>query len=292
MNWRVMLAVLAGLLLILPLMALLSALMKPAAPEVGPRGRPLSPLLDTESRTQLITYRRDCTLSSDCEPPLGCLTDARLRAHYCTDSQCLTDAQCPSGHACRRLATTGDGPLVRFCVPIGRRKEGERCIKVPDDQDSACAAELMCGGQLGWCARPCHENAAACPQGFFCADTEPEPVCLPTCEVQGCPVGQQCIHHEEGASACAQVYGLQCQQSPCPAGRKCEVRHATAHPGKVWMECVERCGEEFPSCAAGMICDGWQCQRSCSPQEQNPCSEGYRCGQRRPGEPHTCQPDW
>lgn len=292
MNWRVMLAVLAGLLLTVPLTALLSAALRPAVPEVGPHGRIISPLLDTESRTRLSTYRRDCGLSSDCEPPLGCLTDTRLRAQYCTDSQCMTDAQCPRGQACRNLATTGDGPLVRFCIPIGNRQEGERCLRVPDDQDSACAAELVCGGQWGWCARPCQEEAPACPQGFFCADTVPEPVCLPTCEVQGCPAGQQCIRYEEGASACAEVYGPQCQQSPCPAGRKCEVRHATAHPGKVWMECVERCGDKFPPCAAGMICDGWQCQRSCSLRQPDPCGEGYRCGQRRPGGPSTCQPDW
>lgn len=38
----------------------------------------------------------------ECEPPLGCLSDARYLRSYCTDSQCLTDVQCPEGEELRR----------------------------------------------------------------------------------------------------------------------------------------------------------------------------------------------
>jgi hypothetical protein len=293
LNWRKLLGLCAGLLLPLPLVLLLGAVLRPEVPASGPGGKPISPMLDTEERTRLSTYRRECGLSAECEPPLGCVLDSRILAQYCADSQCTTDAQCPEAHVCRNIATSGDGPLVRFCVPIGKRQQGERCLKLPGDKEAACATGLVCGGEQGWCARPCRkENSADCPEGFFCGDTSPEPVCLPSCEVRGCPEGQECIHHGERVSACAQVYGSNCQQRPCSDGRACEVDHSSARPGKVWMECVERCGQGFAPCAAGMICDGWQCKTACAPHETDPCGEGYHCKQRRPDRPVACYPDY
>src|SRR6185503_4599109 len=96
-----------------------------------------------------------CVSSSDCEPPQGCLYESRTGRTYCTTSQCATDAQCPEGQACQTLATEDSGPLVRFCVAIGVRQEGESCTKVPGDKEHACAPGLLCGGQDGWCSRPC-----------------------------------------------------------------------------------------------------------------------------------------
>jgi hypothetical protein len=293
LSWRAAPGILAGIALALPLFLLLSHALRPHLPEVAPSGRHISPVLDTEQRTRLSTYRRACGLSSECEPPLGCVSDSRILADYCTDSQCLTDAQCPADQICQNLATAGDGPVVRFCIPVGRRREGEHCLELPGDQDSACAAGLLCGGRLRWCGRTCSPGAPiTCPAGFFCANSSPEPLCLPTCEARGCPTGQECIRYEEGASTCAQVYGFDCQHSPCTDGHKCQIDHLSARPGKVWMECVERCGEGFPACTDGKVCDSWQCRPACDPQAPEACGEGFRCRKRRPEVPTACQPDW
>lgn len=287
-----MLAVLASALLLLPLFVLLSHVLQPTLTPDSHEGRRISPVLDTESALRLSTYHRTCGPDKPCEDPLGCVWDARIFKHYCTDSLCTADTQCPEGQVCRTIATEGAGPLVRVCVATGKREEKERCLVLTLDKDSACKAGLVCGGRGGWCARPCHkEDAAACGDGFFCADSIPEPVCLPTCEVTGCLTGQHCIRDNEGASACARVYGSNCQQTPCSDNRICDVRFAHARPGRVWMECVERCGEGFPSCMGERICDGWQCRTACSPQRPETCGEGYRCTQVTPDVPYTCQPD-
>jgi hypothetical protein len=291
-NWRVVLALLACLLLSVPLILLLGMMLRPSLPESAPGGKRLSPMLTPEERMRLGTYHRDCGAGQACEAPLGCVTDVRIRAQYCTDSQCSTDSQCPADQRCQNLATGGDGPLVRFCVPMGRRQEGEHCFSLPGDKDEACKDHLVCGGQEGWCARPCHEGAeATCPKGFFCADTVPEPLCLPTCETHGCPTGQQCIRFAEGVSICAKAYGPQCQQSPCPRGGECTVGQDVLRPGQVWMECTERCGEG-PPCTAGLICDASLCRAPCNPQDPEPCMDGYLCKQQSQGKPYACQPDW
>jgi hypothetical protein len=292
LNWRSALGVLVGLLLPLPLVLSLRVERLPPPSIAAPEGKRLSPVLSSEERARLATYGRRCGLSSECEPPLGCLMEARKRRQYCTDSQCTTDAQCLEGQLCRSLATSGDGPLVRVCVPVGLRQEGERCVQLPEYRGSACGPGLLCGGRDGWCARPCLPGAAAsCPTGFFCADTIPEPVCLPTCEARGCPEGQHCIRFDEGTSVCAHVSGPNCQQVPCPESRRCDVLVDPPQPEKVWMTCVERCGEGFPPCPSGRVCDGWQCEPACSPDDPDSCSEGYRCKERRPGRPFACYPD-
>lgn len=293
LKWHRALGALVGLLLPMPLLLLLGTAMLPARPERTPDGISISPRLDTEERTRRVTYRRHCNHSSECEPPLGCFFDLRLVTHYCTDSQCTADTQCPDGQVCRAMATVGGGPLVRLCTPVGIREEGERCHALPRDKDSACGPGLLCGGENGWCSRPCStEDAASCPEGFFCADVAPYPVCLPSCEARGCPDGQQCIHFQEGTSICARVYGPDCQQSPCPHGRQCEVIGSPRHPGKVWTSCIERCGEQHPPCSNGRVCDGWRCLPPCDPEGPDTCAEGYRCKQRRPTSPWVCEPDW
>lgn len=293
MNWRAVLPILAGVLLPLPLVLLLLGVLKPQLPEVESSGRRISPVLTSEERERLMTYRRDCGSGQPCEPPLGCVTEARAERHYCTDSQCSKEVPCPEGQICRELVTVGDGPLVRLCVPVGVRQEGESCIALPDTQQGACAPGLFCAGvRKGWCARPCQkDNAAVCPEGFFCADTAPEPMCLPTCQARGCPVGQHCIRYRDGASVCAEVYGPLCQQMPCPRGGECQVTYRSERPGKAWLECVERCGEGYPVCTAGLVCDGWLCRAPCEPQEPSPCIEGYVCRQAKPHRPYTCQPE-
>jgi hypothetical protein len=292
-NWRVVLTLFACVLLAVPLILVLGMMLRPRWPEAGPGVHRISPVLTAEERMRLSTYHRDCGSGQACEPPLGCVTDVRIRAQYCTDSQCSTDSQCPADQRCMSIATRGNEPLVRFCVPVGRRQEGEHCFALPGDKDEACATGLQCGGREGWCARPCEPSAAAaCPEGFFCSNTAPAPLCLPTCEARGCPAGQQCTRFAEGVSVCAEAYGPQCQQSPCPRGGECTVGQDVQRPGKVWMECTERCGDGRPPCGAGLICDAWLCRAPCNPQDPHPCMEGYRCKQSAQDRPYACQPDW
>ncbi len=294
-NWRTVVGICAGVLLSLPLLLLLWGLLRPEVPAEAPAGARISPMLNPEQRMRLTTYRRECRSATECEPPMGCLFEARYNQAYCTDSQCMTDAQCPEDQVCRNLATYENGPLVRICVPIGVRQEGENCAPAPIDKDHACTVGLVCGGHDDhWCGRPCRlgARAAECPVGFFCADTDSEPVCLPTCEKQGCPEGQHCIKFDEGASVCTHVYGDNCQQSPCPEGRKCWVLTKPPHPGKVWMECLERCGKGLPPCGAGKVCDVWLCLPDCDPQGPDVCGDGYRCRQGWPDTPFACRPDW
>lgn len=293
MSWRALLGILGGLLLALPLALLVGSVMQPRVPGRTVEGRRVSPVLDTEERTSRVTYRRECTDSSECEPPLGCLFDLRIGSQYCTDSRCATDEQCPEDLVCRDIATEGNGPLVRACVPVGVRREGERCLNPPSDKGEACGPGLLCGGHQGWCSRPCRkEDTTSCPEGFFCADVPTQPVCLPTCEMRGCPAGEQCIRHVDGVSACAVVYGSQCQQTPCPDGRECEVLSESHRPSVVWMECAVRCGgDEDPPCPNGLACNSVRCKPPCDPEKPDACAEGYRCKQRRPGNPWVCEAD-
>jgi hypothetical protein len=293
MNWRVLLGICACVLVPLPLVLLLGGLLRSQVQWEAPTEVRISPILDMEQRMQLMTYWRHCGPSAECEPPLGCLFEARTGYARCTDSQCTTDAQCPEDQVCRTLSTWGNGPRVRLCITKGVRQEGEGCVEVPGDKETACAAGLLCGGHPGWCSRPCRPDAAeGCGEGFFCADTLPQAMCLPTCETRGCSAGQQCIRFDGGASVCARVYGPSCQQSPCPEGRECRVSRESPHPGKVWMECIEQCGDGFPSCGAGKVCADWRCLPPCDPQGPEVCDEGYRCRQRALDRPYACHPDW
>jgi hypothetical protein len=293
MKWDRILKGFAVLLLPLPLLVLLGEALRPGARVEHQGSRQVSPVLDVEERTRRVTYKRNCEHSAECEAPLGCVADDRVWASYCTDSQCMTDAACPEGQVCRSVATLGEGPLVRFCVPLGTRKEGERCDDLPSTLATACGPEFLCGGRRGWCGRPCKlDMAGSCPSGFFCADVTPEPLCLPTCEVLGCPEGQQCIRTEEGVSTCAQLHGRNCQQSSCPENSECRVLDDMAAPGRVWMDCVQPCGENRPACPDDQVCYMGRCQRSCDPHLPGACGEGFHCKQLKPEKPWVCRPHW
>lgn len=295
LNWRTVVKGCAGMVLPLPFVLLLWGVLRPGVPVDASVKTHISPMLSHEQRMRLTAYRHECASGAECEPPLGCLYESRYKQAYCTDSQCMTDEQCPEEHVCRPLATKEHGPWVRICIPVGVRQEGENCEPAPKDKEYACAAGLECVGHDDhWCARPCHQEdqAATCPDGFLCADTGLRPACLPTCEKQGCPKGQHCVQFNEGASVCARAYGPNCQQSACPEGRDCWVLTKPPHPGTVWMGCIERCGEGFPACSTGKVCDVWQCLPECHPQAPGACAEGYRCTQPEPDRPVACRPDW
>ena len=211
----------------------------------------------------------------------------------CTDSQCTVDQECPAGLRCGKLPTEKSDMLVRACIAVGVRREGEYCHRFPDTQESACAEGLLCAGKEGWCARSCRlDKQGPCPEGFFCADTVPEPACLPTCEKQGCPAGQHCIRFEEGASRCVHVYGVNCQQAPCPGEQRCSVRVEPKHPEKAWLRCIEWCRKEPPRCPAGMSCGEYFCIPACDPDGSLVCPEGYRCERGKRDGAFGCTPDW
>jgi hypothetical protein len=292
-NWRVVLAVMGGLVLPIPLvLALTSGLFpRPSVETIG--GRTVSPVLSAEERLRLQTYHRECSRAADCDPPLGCVSDTRYGGFYCSDSQCATDAQCPDGFACRPLPTWEGGPLVRYCIPPGIQQEGSSCLAVPSEPNQACAPGLLCGD--GWCGRPCQLGTPSiCPDGFFCADTIPGPACRPTCDGRACPEGLQCIHGRGGASACAVVYGQNCEQTPCAQGQRCVAVFA---PGKedprqhVWMECFPQCDKGLPPCPDGFACEGRTCLKPCDPNGPNVCEPGYSCQRRYLQQPWLCQSD-
>jgi hypothetical protein len=292
MKWRIALGAGAVLLLLLPLTLLLSRPLRPA-PSTG---RHVLPMLDAAERRSLETYARPCKHSSDCEHPLRCVRNPETFISICSDSECLSDSHCEERRVCRDVDLADDGSLVRVCVLQGTHVEGERCVKFPDRASEACGPGLLCGGQQGWCGRPCQKDVTKnCPEGFFCADVVPQPLCLPSCETRGCPAGQQCIRFKEGASACAEVYGTNCQSAPCPENEVCKVLDATTAPGKAWMECVQECDRGGPAtCPEGRRCfvAGYCLPPPCDPREPNACGAGFRCEQQHPAIPGRCWPEW
>ncbi len=292
MNWRTVVGACVAVLFPLPMVMLLVGVLRHGLPEQQVvNGHRVAPVLDSEVRSRLQSFHRDCQRDSDCEFPLGCLLDARAGANYCTDSQCLTDVQCQDGQACRLLTTFGKGPLVRRCVPLGVRGEGEKCVRIAKQLDNACGPGLVCSEQALFCARPCSkEDTMSCPEGFFCADTVLEPLCLPTCEKTECLEGQSCIQFERGASACAKVYGVNCQQAPCPDNQECQLESRTGRTTTVWMRCRQSCREAPSSCPPGLICNGWSCHPPCDPDGPKTCADGYTCQKERPTRPWVCLP--
>jgi hypothetical protein len=290
LNWRTRLAILGGLLLPVPLVLVLSSGLFHRPPVQATGGKPVSPVLSFEERQRLQTYHRTCLHGGDCEPPLGCLLDPRAGWFYCADSECVTDAQCPEGFACHPQETRDQGPLVRYCIPPGVRKEGEGCVSIPTTAENACEAGLLCGD--GWCGRPCRlDDSKSCPEGFFCSDTTPGPACRPTCEGRACAEGQQCIHDLRGASACAVVYGQNCEQTSCSPGQKCIAVFGSSKAGHVWMECFPQCNKGLPPCPEGSVCEGRICRKTCDPQGPNLCEPGFTCQRRIPQQPWMCQAD-
>ncbi|ADO75756.1 uncharacterized protein STAUR_8001 [Stigmatella aurantiaca DW4/3-1] len=292
-QWPMVLGVGVAVLLPLPFAILWNTLLRPPHSTPAPHERRISPVLDAQERARLETYHRGCKQSADCEPPLGCLVDGRVGQIYCADSQCTTDLECPEGLACRNIATRGAGPWVRLCIPVGSRPLGARCNDTPVSASTACGPGLQCSGKQGWCSKSCRPDSLEdCPSGFFCDKTTPEPLCIPACEAQGCPSGQQCIQYGRGASACASVYGRNCQQDTCPKDQQCKVLDDTGPVGKIWMDCINECRPGSDPCPNGLTCAITLCRRPCDPQDAKACGPDFRCDPYQPGSPWLCEPDW
>lgn len=294
MRWRAVLGVLAGVLLPVPLVLVVLIAWREAWQVRTPMH--VSPVLSREEQLQRVTYQRRCRESAECESPLGCLKNARLEEFLCTDSQCVTDAQCAEGKSCQVFITEGNGPRVRACVTQGVRREGEECWDLPAGREQACEPGLRC--IEGWCGRPCRMDVAeSCPEGFFCADDVTGPVCLPSCEGRGCPEGQQCVRFptrkvSQPVTACRVVYGPNCRQFPCAEGQRCIVNHAPDRPGEVWMACMQHCGkDDEPACPDGLVCVRPYCRQPCEPGVPGACGPAMKCEQIRPDAPWVCRPE-
>lgn len=295
MTWRVPLAVLFSILLVLPLAWLSFTLLFGRGTTTShAQGSTLVPMLSPEERHRLLTYERDCDTDADCEPPLRCFFSTRSMSRYCSDSRCVTDLQCKEGFACRTQTTTHSGDPLRVCSLVGSRQEGEECLEHASTTDYACAKDLLCQGR---CGRPCQvDEPSSCPKGFFCHEGAEGPSCLPTCEGRTCPEGQQCVVLERPrlqgrqVSRCATVYGQDCGQNPCLQGQHCLQHEFPRHPEAVWMECSPHCGENAPPCPEGTVCAMRQCLESCAPEDPSACAPGFVCHRKTVQEPWRCVP--
>jgi len=290
LKWRPLLGVALGLFLPVPLAVLLYLGMQRTAPALLPAQQHQTvPMLAPEQRRALATYETPCREPKDCEPPLACFFNQRSSEQYCTDSTCEADHECPEGGVCRRVYT-GDGQApVRACVLAGERQEGEECKAMPRFAEEGCARGLLCEG---WCGRPCQvDDAASCPEGFFCDEGLNGPSCLPTCEGRACPEGQRCVQLGERVSVCAVVHGQDCLASPCAAKSRCDVTSSWRRPGEIWMECRKFCGRDPSVCAEGSVCYIYECYQRCDPKQPEACGPHKHCRQHIPEAPWLCLPD-
>ena len=260
-------AIILGCLLPMPFVLVTGMVWKSWSEERTRRAKE-SPILALEETWKLQTYSQKCWRGADCESPLGCLSfSANEREGLCSDSWCKTDLQCRDGSTCQTLPTLDEGPLVRACVFPGLRKEGEACVLAREPRDRTCAQGLHCNA--GWCGRPCQsEVSTSCPEGFFCRSGIDGPSCLPTCEVKGCPEGQQCISMGEGISVCAVVRGENCQKVPCSEDRLCSLWPPRYKESRLElrMACAHfACGTGRPACPPGTSCVQGACRRTCEP---------------------------
>ncbi len=284
-KWRVPLALLLALMLIVPLGWVLRLALEGPKPLSAQNGDgKLVPRFSATEHGHLHTLYGHCRGDEDCDPPLVCLTGLLLVKPFCTASECMTSQDCREGFSCRSLAV--GQRIVRLCAVDGEVDEGGPCLKIPKRPSQGCKRELICAGDI--CGRPCApEEPQSCPPGFFCGSEDVEgAACLPTCEGRPCTQGEQCVRITQGASVCARVHGRECQLEPCPAEQKCEVVTSATRPGHAWMKCLPPCGEQ--QCPEGWLCVGGACRRMCETGTASTCGPEETCQMLAPGLPSLC----
>jgi len=292
MKWRIILGVTVGLML--PLSFLFDHcgawLQKQQMQASSSQGAKLVPILARDERRALLTYGRSCQDQKDCDPPLACLSLAPGRQSVCADSSCMTDLQCKQGFTCRTRQAPGNGPLVRRCVLIGVRKEGQPCFDNAREKDSACEQGLLCSGSS--CGRPCQLDVPSnCPEGFVCRADPEAPSCQPFCRGGDCPEGQECVGAGTDEAECMAVIGENCQRQPCPEGQQCKVVSYTPET-EVWsatMECLTPCDGTHP-CPEDSVCFRGGCRRKCGPDAQDVCGAGRQCHEYPSKQLWLCEP--
>lgn len=287
---RSWLIVLGGALLPLPLIGLLGSSWVRTVQEMARPQEPMVlPMLHPVEREGTLTYGRECSTDSDCDPRLRCFFSEVTQSSYCTDSRCKTDRECREGFSCQTYAANNGRELLTKCSIVGVREEGEECEGPSVEPDTGCARGLLCH----WaCGRPCTPGApSTCPDGFFCNAFLEGAACQPTCQGRTCPDGQRCIKLSQKTSVCAQVRGTDCKAVACGPERICMAQTYPWAPGEVWTQCTQECGfEDSPPCPEGTACTGHRCRPTCSPDGGAPCAERFKCTSR-PNEPSVCAPD-
>jgi hypothetical protein len=221
----------------------------------------------------------DCRLDSDCPAGKGCIANRETRRFECMESECEEDAHCFPGFVCRSASRGSTGPIIRRCMPVGQRREGEPCDSSFVSTAGACQEGLICHRAV--CSAPCRlEDAASCPQGYACEEAENGAACFPDCRVRGCPGGQQCKRLNNGDVQCLEQVHGECPETPCAEGERCNMRVLRGR-GVFW--CARLCNPlRADSCPADQICgvgggEFSTCYRRCDPMDLDSCGEGERC---------------
>lgn len=293
MKRRTILGAIVGLLLPLPFMldhCAAKLQQHQTLLGVNPWGANIVPILTQEERRALLTYRRPCDNQKDCAPPLACLHLSPGGERVCIDSSCMTDLQCKQGFTCRTRQGLEDGPLVRRCVLVGQRKEGQPCLETTTRLESACEPGLLCGN--GYCGRPCQlDGPSSCPAGFVCRAGPETSFCQPFCKGGDCPEGQDCVGAGTDDASCMVIRGPNCLRDPCPEGLSCNPIDYTPR-AEAWtarVECVIPCGKGKWSCPKDSVCFLGGCQRECGPDAGEVCAPGQQCIEQVPGRLWLCR---
>lgn len=251
--------------------------LRPAHLEVGTDGLPASGMLC--SRDGGTFQCGACRTDSDCPAGTGCVANRETRRFECMPSECEEDAHCFPGLVCRRVSRWGAGAVIRRCVPVGPRDEGQTCDTQFVSVAGACREGLLC--HRGLCSRPCRpEDTASCPGGFACEEDEDGAACFPDCRVVGCSGGQQCKRLNNGASECLTEVRGDCPETTCGPGERCNMRLARGH-GVFW--CARVCDPlRADSCPADQLCGIGggtvsTCYPRCDPMDPDSCGEGSKC---------------
>jgi len=280
MTGRAILGAIVGVLLPLPLILISSGPMLRHFQTQGgalPEARVVPILARAETRA-LPTYGHSCQDPKDCDAPLACLSFFPATDGVCVDSECMTDAQCEQGFTCRTRKAPGDGALVRQCVLVGSRQEGQPCFDSAAEPEEACGQALFCVD--GHCGRPCQLDVpTSCPAGFVCRAGLDGPSCHPFCKGGDCPTGQECVSPGTDEARCMIVQGENCQRNPCAEGLECDI---TSTPEKeAWsarMECLLPCDDKR-ACPEDSMCFLGGCRRRCGPEAKDVCGPRKRCVQ-------------
>lgn len=214
----------------------------------------------------------NCRDDADCPRGQFCAFD--IFDHVaCSGHECARDEECRTGFVCRMTwnRTGGRGP--RRCILAGKRKEGERCVDLPQSTSEACEPELRCN-QL-FCGRPCRiDDPSTCPAGYACRKGVDGASCLPSCQEGDCPFGETCVSFRT-FSFCAVVTGENCQERPCPAGQECR-RVFAGRSKEMAMGCFFPCDDE-KSCPKDLICHFGMCEPRCHMSLDTPCPPATKC---------------
>jgi hypothetical protein len=221
----------------------------------------------------------DCRTDSDCPAGKGCIANRETRRFECMESECEEDAHCFPGFVCRRASRGNTGPIIRRCIPVGERREGEPCDTLFVSTAGACQEGLIC--HHGVCSVPCRlEDQASCPEGYVCEEGSNGVACFPDCRVRGCPGGQRCKRLNDGDFQCLEQVQGDCPEAPCAEGERCNMQVSRGR-GVFW--CARLCNPlRADSCPADQICgvgggEFSTCYRRCDPMDLDSCGAGQQC---------------